>query len=339
MSASATLTRRAFLCLCATALTVVTIPLAPTSAFAFSKPGHDNLIQGVLFGWTKRTADTEKTSEKNRRPYGPQDDSSLEKLDLLENATALCLDQFNGNDEGLLGELQSEKIRGVPSSIADIDLQTNGKDHRYFTHMGWHYDYEKDGIEGKTKDECAEWNVRWIKRKAILVNTVDSVFNFGAIDTIKTWVPFIPNDGTKADAFAELLYVIHVIGDYEHGINKLLKDNDNISIAENRNYKLKVIGINLVNLNENGSSRCLFDDLNESLAALVDTSSTDYAKLADELDLLTRKARRIGSVTSKEKADEFKSAIVDLEDCLANYVPKLLSKCEFFTNVFGKSQS
>lgn len=137
------------------------------SVFSHSRDNHDRIFETVMFCYYRTV--------------------SNEQISLLEDASYLCLDQFNGNGQRQLDHLKKAKIKHIPSSISKFDFKDNSH-HRWYTHRGWNHSYI---------DDRAKWPIR----KEILKNTIKEIF---------------PN-GTEAqvDSLSSLVYYIHILGDHD----------------------------------------------------------------------------------------------------------------------------
>ena len=121
--------------------------------------------------------------------------------------------------------------------------------------MGWRYDYGDLEVESHGE----KWRERWCRRKKLLVNTVNTVFDFGFID--KTSIRLLGlSGGTKCDAFAELPYYSRVIGDFQDKIQENLK-------AGKCTMDLKALPF--ATEGASNDSRDFFWDLDESLRAVA----------------------------------------------------------------------
>lgn len=301
------LTRRQFLGL---SMGVLSLALLPGEGLAFERLEHDHIFEEAIFGQAgKRFKDT--TREDARRA--------------LESACALCLDQMEGSGADDLQWLgKSYKVLDVPS-MEEIDLCGFGWKgyHEQYTHMGWHYDYSDIGSIGSMDEP---WENRWQRRKRLLQDTVNKVFDFGFLEEAQTGLlPFY--DGTRCDAFAELTYYIHVLGDYQD------KVQDNL---EKGAYGKELLAIPFGVKDASDGNRDLFYDLSESLGRLFDDSLSGYQKLKDEIDTIAADARAIGEVRTKTKAERQRKCILKLRRTLRQNLPGLLEQTDFFRGVFYK---
>ena len=162
----------------------------PASAHETSE--HNEEIELVLFG--SRTYKTDSTNVEIK-----------DRIQAIENAVYLCVDQFNGAGKAELDYLVKErKIKDIAKSIEEIDYKSNYS-HRSLTHRGWNVNY----------DMKANWPIR----KQILMNTVKKEL-FSSLDTPVSWFPWLSNkiywDDYKdqCESFCILLYCVHVLGDH-----------------------------------------------------------------------------------------------------------------------------
>ena len=146
------------------------------SAHGYNK--HYKELQQTLFGInTDKRTNTDKISKKG-----------YVNFDLLIRASRLTLDYYNdppyGAKDILL--LKNHGVKNLPP-IDSIKYRSSFKKHQEFTHLGWEY-------------KPAEAN--WPARKRILLSTVEKIGEFKK------------NEHIKLDAFAGLVYDIHILGDH-----------------------------------------------------------------------------------------------------------------------------
>lgn len=306
MSSGAPISRRAFLCLCGIAL----MSLPRGKAWAFKRPDHDALTEEVLFGHANKV-------------LGGAGRESAKKA--LECAAYLCLDQMRGDGKDDLKTLQDYGVCSLPT-IDEIDLSgVNYGRHDKYTHMGWHHDYTDDErLEEKYRSGV--WQEHWLKRKALLVRTVNAVFDFGLFDKARVGLLGL-SEGTRCDAFAELLYYTHVLGDFQDKIQ------DNI---ENSKYEMNLLAISFATEGASDANRDFFWDLDESLHTIASGTDAqgDYDALASDLSGIASRARRLGTVHTKTDAEAFRKYVLQTRRLLKTKVPTLLGKVDFFKNVF-----
>lgn len=270
--------------------------------FGFSNPSiahdrieHDEDIEYVLFG----NKDYKSTHAESRK-----------KIQAIEDAVYLCVDQFNGMGAKELENLQKENIPGIPKSIEEFDFKDNYT-HRKYTHRGWNVNY----------DSKAHWDIR----QRILINTVDKEL-FSEVKSIFSLLPW-DSAGKKykkqCESFCQLLYYTHIIGDH----------------IEADNYKALAYTAYLSELNDRDNPGVIPDLVacSESLFESQKNTFT-YNEFIQELESLKDKSENIrssvGGVNTEEKFIEYHQCAINLLDVLSVYVPKLLWKEEFFYRSF-----
>ena len=279
----------------------------PKESFAYERAEHDDITEEILFGKSNPVFDSKKTDAKK----------------CLESAVYLCLDQSRSNGADDLSILKDYGVDAVPEleqiALTGIFYGSHDK----YTHMGWHYDYSDTNIS--TLGE--PWEKRWKLRKKLLLNSVNKVFGFGPISSFRINV-LGHAEGTKADAFAELLYYVHILGDYEDKIA------DNIKKGK---YKMDLLAIPFATRQASKQNRDLFFDLQESIEKLFDNSKdpNSFKSLSDKLDNIAQAARSRPTVSSKTGAENFRKDVMKTRRALKKYVPPLLAQEEFFSQVFG----
>lgn len=210
--------------------------------------------------------------------------------------------------------------------------------HDALTHMGWHFDYGRgDALDGLAYREVKkhvrngygeEWPKRWKRRKQLLVNAVAHLLEFGLIERARAAIGW--SDGSRSDAFAELLYCVHVLGDYEDKIQDNLKKGK---------FEMKLLAIPFAVKGASKDNRDLFWDLEEAVGILFDNGRTreEYEQLSYELEKRAEMARRSTTVASKTSAETFRRHVLQTKRILKQHVPGLLTKSAFFTEAIGAS--
>lgn len=287
---SRNLTRRGFLVASGSAILSLT---HLDIAVAFPERKHDNIFEEIVFS--------------SGRP-----ERSPEQFKLIEHAVQLCLDQSNGNNGGYIEELKDAGVRDIPD-LSEIDFTANSA-HRNHTHLGWKHDYSNESFKE------TDWQTRWEKRKAILVNTVDFVFDFGAFEEVKTNLLRVPA-GSECEAFARLLYYIHIFGDFEQSVGK---------------HKKWPTGVLPYAKQTTGNQETLLGGIAEVSEALFDKNGSNrgYSRYARELTRITRKAKRLRQINDTKQIDKLDASLGDLENCLRDHIPDLLRQRPFFGEVF-----
>lgn len=142
---------------------------------AHNLQGHNEELKQILFGQTASTL-TYK-GENNFR--------------LLCEAVHLAVDYTNQPQGArFYNDLKTNGVDNLPP-LESISFAGN-QYHQKYTHMGWEFYY---GIGHMDK-------ANWTARKEILLQTVDKICKFKKEEQI------------KKDAFAALIYEIHILGDH-----------------------------------------------------------------------------------------------------------------------------
>ncbi len=259
-------------------------------AFAFDRDEHDEYLEKVLF------------------ILGDVPVGGKEKVEMLECASYLTLDQYNGTGIEDLDYLKSHGVSSLPKSIDDIDFSGNSL-HRRYTHQGWNYIYSGE------KDKA-----NWPVRKDILRSTTNQVFDFGVTNEITG------RFCAQCDSFSALVYYVHILGDMIHD--------------ETPKGSSEQLPFARAHADENTPD--IFFELRPHLETLfkdtADSRSNTYHGLMTKFNVLARKARSLeattGGVNTQEKIAQQKEYENDLMDLLIAYVPRLLRYTEFFAKAF-----
>lgn len=258
------------------------IGLFPITADAYERKDHDKLTLEILF---------------RKYEYACNDRSVQDELSALTSACYLTIDQFNSYGQQYLDELITYGVKDIPSQISEIGYSASPKTHRDYTHRGWSFDY---GGEMKTK---------WPLRQEILRNTVGTVFDFEG------------NENQK-EAFCELLYYIHILGDH--------LDDESYKISNGR--KMDVGG-----RHDKGDMIHELLDLFPVLFA-SQTHTHKYRTLTAKLSSMNSKFDKLvnseGGINSDEKFEQYQQLVNEFKDVLTLYVPEMLKKEPFFAKVF-----
>lgn len=156
-----------------------------------SEDDHYKDIESVLFG-NKATIILSNADKKKMVRH-------------LEYAASLALDQFNGYKAILLEDLKQYGVPNLPAQITDklesggFDFSASGQTHRQYTHLGWTKSYDEEHIAAN-----------WPLRRQMMVNTVKKILN--------------SDNEEICDAFAAILYYIHVIGDLQNDSSRTERD-------------------------------------------------------------------------------------------------------------------
>ena len=245
--------------------------------YGFAASEHDKRMWKVLTG-------KDKPVFKNK-----------EVKEAIENASYLCVDQYNNNGSNKLSQLKEVGVKGLPDSISEINYNAVGDTHRMKTHSGWNYNVSMEFAE------------KWEKRKTILINTAGKIFDF-------------EGNTVKQEAFCKLIYYTHIIGDYEY--NDPFED-DGLMPLGGKFGKKSVISELLVCIkdlfeNQHTSYYYIFLKLDlELLDARLYRLYNTYANMNESL-----------------RGEKYYKYINDLEKMLYSFIPKLLKNEDFFNEVY-----
>ena len=273
---------------------------------------HDSDLQKILFG----------------EGY-PLTGEPKKKFQAIANAASLCIDQYSSNDnqrkkEGEFNDLN--KRIGFSFSFDDIELKKDSSgnsitpnNHRWYTHRGW------DFPENESKNK---WLIdKWGKRKKILTATANKEL-FGKSPGLLSKLPW--GEGlvysekacnNQCEAFCELVYYVHILGDYEEA-----KTPSPVFIQQLAP---------LYRPNDNSASGIIPDIIN-LLPDLFNDQPRSRDVLVQELEKIESKVKKIhhDNIQSQEEFDEYRQYALDLEDILEKYIPDMLRREDFFRNSF-----
>ena len=270
-------------------------------ALAHGKDKHDEILEKVLFGEPAFLDGLTPGS----KPY--------KALDALEDAVAICLDQYQGNYEDLLSKLHAYKVHGLPDSIKDIDFSSN-QYHRRYTHLGWDKSYDPTDLS------------HWEIRKTILSQTVNHVFGFQKRAGVWSFLGISKNYEytPQCDAFAAFLYYIHVLSDYISSDKKTVQGSI----------------IPLARLHPDKGNEDIFYEIERVLPLILERAAAEndiaYCGLMQDIKTLHKIGigyEEDGGVTN-ETFPEYQALAKKLLEKLESKVPGLLKKEDFFKAVF-----
>ena len=256
--------------------------MIPIKTEAYERKDHDALTLKILF---------------RKYEYACNDSAVQDELSVLTSACYLTVDQFNNYGQTYLKELIDYGVKNLPSQVSEIGFSASGRNHRNFTHRGWNFDY---GGEMKTK---------WPIRQDILRNTVGTVFNFNG------------NEKQK-EAFCELLYYIHILGDHEDDTSYKVSNGLKIDVG-GRHDKEDIIH-RLLDL-----LPVLFPD--QTNTHKYRALTTNLRSINSKLDKLVNS---VGGINNEEKFAQKQELVKKLIEVMSLYLPEMLKKEMFFNQVF-----
>ena len=273
-----------------------------SNSLAYGRDLHDKQLERVLFG------------RENYHAAQPQD--QRDAIEALQCAVYLCTDQFNGSGEKELRVLKDYNVPNLIDSLDEIDFKSNYT-HRRYSHLGW------DPVEHPEKGN-------WKRRKEIILNTVNYVFDFGFLTDVNIGGHHIREFTEQCDAFSAFIYYIHLIGDIE---------------ALDTYSQFKKEGAYILPL----VRRNVGDNNPDIMTSLIDTylpklfincqedqNYTDLIKeLKSEADLARKYKAENGDIDSEEEYSVYRTHALNVLDIMEKYVPTLLTKEPFFSDVFG----
>lgn len=287
--------------LVATILAVICLLHVAVTAYAHTKEGsngHDQYMSWILFG------------SKTYKDTLPETSKEIKAIEALENAVALCIDQYNGSYEDELKELQAMRIHGLPDDISEINFRSNSH-HRRYTHRGWNFSYP---------DDKGHWEIR----KTILLQTVNKVFGFQRFAGKWRFVLVDKDYGydKQCEAFSTLIYYIHILADIpDSGMDEGYSDMIKLAVA---------------NPSENNPD--IYYELLRVLPIVFESQKTDpaYTGLISDIKIQANNARTFVRNTPdiKSKYSKYQDYAKDLIEKLASKIPSLLKREPFFKNVF-----
>lgn len=255
-------------------------------ASAHGEGGHNNDLKDILFEGGRSLS---QRGQKNFR--------------MLCEAAYLTLDFYNGHDKAkqYLDDLRKNGVKGLPKDVSEIDYKDSFKQHQRFTHMGWNYDY---GIKDSAK---------WETRKKILINTVQHIGKFNKRERI------------KIEAFAALVYDLHILGD--HIGDREGSKNYRVRLTSEPGYKGQVVSPTSDGPFNNPT---LFVYLLYHTQRLFreERGTFEYEQLLNFLD----KNKDYGE--DKVDYSEIQKFAEETKVALQQYIPGLLKREKFFQRAF-----
>lgn len=280
-------------------LNVLLISMAAKPSFSYNAEEHDAYLEKVLFGIM--SSEYMKTDETKK------------KIQMLEYASYLSLDQMRGQGANELDFLKKQKVKKLPK-LEDFDLTgIYYGNHRNYTHRGWDYVYS---IPKGEKHDKANWPIR----KKILTSTVNKIFDFGFKNELFGKV------SEKCNSFSALVYYVHILGDH------IAKDS----------YKINDLTMPLAREHASENNLDLFWEIKVHSQKLFSDqkNSINYSSFIQELDVLAIEARTLvgtkGGI-NESNFPEYHGYAVKLMDTLKTHIPHLLKNEDFFKTQFYPS--
>lgn len=268
---------------------------------------HDKDIESILFG-----------DESYKKTHS----SNAEKIQALEDAVYLCVDQFNGSGKKELKKLQERHVPGIPKSIKEIDFKDSSL-HRRKTHKGWRLGDDKEA--------------HWKKRQDILMNTVDSELfpddGWPVISKIQRMIlkgekreKKRRENNPQIESFSAILYYIHIIGDH----------------LEADNYSKLTNLAPLAHLNDTSNPGVIPDIIDYSDKLFKDQVNTRvFQSYLYKLQGLESKCNELtnlpGGINSEERYRMDYEYTQELKDILKDYIPGMLRQEKFFKEAFPEN--
>ena len=279
---------------------IVCIFTNASTAYAYpDAASHWRDIDLVLFG-------------KEKYIVGKSEDIQ-DAVHAIRYASQICIDQF-GTDSGKaqLKHLNELGIPGIPSAISAIALYPEHNDHRIYTHLGWDHDDKKFDT---SRNE--DWSTnRWHERKSLLTDTVEHIFNFNGMPG---FMDPILGANEKCDAFAQLIYYTHILGD---------QIAYNCTTYESGKHEVMPLG---------GTRQdSIISELINTLPILF--PEQDYSALEEKLLAINSDVVRLLNDPSTLKTEDgfaaYTQCAKDVRQALSDHIPSLLREEDFFKKVF-----
>ena len=272
-----------------------------------SQKEHDDALRDVLFGEEYALTGAAKA-----------------RFQAIADAASLCIDQFSANEherrkERLFHAL-NERV-GFSFSFDDIELKKDGmktvtaKTHRRYTHRGWNFqEYPLPKL--------------WGQRKKILTATVNREL-FGKSAGWLSKLPFAEGSlyseaacHPQCEAFCQMVYDIHILGDYEAAQSYSAEFQQLIPLARH----------------EDPSSPALIQDIISAARVLFADQRWRLDLFVQELEAVEDRAERLlanqGGIRTQEQFDAYHVCGEEVYKILLDLLPGMLRKVDFFSNAF-----
>jgi len=231
------------------------------------------------------------------------------KIELIEKAAYLCIDQFYNQGLSFLDDLRQSGVKNLPDG-KDIDISVGGiGQHQRYTHRGWDWiDYPRN-ISGYNIQEI------WERRKMVLLLTLDKVFTFRN------------NEAIKRDSLGAIIYYTHILRD--HAGDSKGSYMDRMPISPRPDYKENRSG-------PNSHNPTIYTELLFYLPRLFrgQLNSNEYRMLFLFLEKRKNREFPTGTTITDEDYTQLQSFAQETLNILCSYVPRLLQKESFFKQAF-----
>ena len=155
-------------------IVIIGIMLFNNMVYACDEQQTNTYVSQILFGY-------------NASRYQSDDGTKM-----LLNALYLCSEQADGLGQEKIDFLNTKRVIGIPS-LKELDI--NSKYLQDCVHIKW-----EDIYSGDSKIQS--------RRKQVLLNTVNTVFDFGFFEEL------FGRNSEKCNSFSALLYYSHILADY-----------------------------------------------------------------------------------------------------------------------------
>jgi hypothetical protein len=229
------------------------------------------------------------------------------RIELLEKASFLTIDEFNGNNLQYLDELKAAGVKNLPLA-ADIDF-TAGGTHQRYTHRGWEWTTYPENLRGYNFQEI------WNKRKSILISTLDNIFEFRQ------------NEIIKRDSLGAIIYYTHVLGD--HWGDSKGSYLDRMPISPRPDYRFNSSG-------PNSNNPTIYTELLYHIPRLFrdQSNSVDLRMLILYLERRKSTQFSTGTTITEEEYSRLQIFARETLDTLCIYIPRLLQNELFYKRAF-----
>lgn len=280
-----------------------------TTAFAGGSAYHNRILTRMLFS----SGHCQSSNQADAKLY----------IEMLQNAVYLAVDQ-SGNkpgDQDKLNLLLSNGVKGISANISILNPEIAFM-HRSYTHRGWDWVY----IDDKSN---------WEARKAILYNTVDTIFDFDKHSSSNS------EAAKKCDALCKIMYYQHILGDLIYDDKDTLQLNATVSDS-NLEFTEKERGliIAFAYAHPGSTNRDIFWEIKGAFETLFanQKNSFKYSGFMTQFNSLATEARALaamtGGVNSAERIQQRLGYEEELFALLESYMPLLLDDEGFFRAAF-----